>query len=138
MPSRKKKATTASVEDKPKVRKIKKLEAEKNEYQKVQLMLQSQGWTQVAQPLLDKMITDTIGGVGKDGLWVAGIIGQGKGYPTEYLLGYRMGLMEFNNRLKEKGVMAKKVDDQIKDLKTTKAETNSSTGSWAYMPQGAA
>lgn len=132
MSPRKKKSTTASVEDAPKVKKIKRLQSEKNEYQKVQLMLQSQGWCEVAQPLLDKMITDTIGGVGKDGLWVAGIIGQGKGYSTEYLLGYRMALMEFNNRLKEKGVMAKKVDDQITDLKTKKpvVQTN-----WQYMPQ---
>jgi hypothetical protein len=132
MPPRKKKLTTASVEDAPKVKKIKRLQTEKNEYQKVQLMLQSQGWTEVAQPLLDKMITDTIGGIGKNGLWVAGIIGQGKGFSTEYLLGYRMALMEFNNRLKEKGVMAKKVDDQITDLKTKRAVVSTS---WQYMPQ---
>lgn len=132
MPSRKKRVAP-SVEEAPKVKKIKKLQVEKNEYQKVQMMLQSQGWVEVAQPLLDKMIIDTIGGIGKDGLWVGGVIGQGKGLSTEYLLGYRMALMDFNNRLKEKAVMVKKVDDQIVDLKTKKPVP--STTNWGYMPQ---
>ena len=134
MPSRKRKV--GQVVESPKVRKVRKLSAEKNDCEKVKAVLESAGWREIAQPLLDKMITDTIGGVGRDGMWVAGIIGQGKGYSTEYLLGYRMGLMEFNNRLREKAVAAKKVENQIADLKAKTTAANTTT--WSYMPkQGA-
>jgi hypothetical protein len=119
-----------------KQKRVKRLSEEKSECEKVKALVESQGWKDVAQPLLDKMVIDTVGGIGKDGMWSPGIVGDAnrKGYSTEYLLGYRMGLMDFNNRLKEKQKMVRKVDEQIKDLKS-KTENNATTaGSWSYMP----
>lgn len=92
-------------------------------------------WTKSVQPLLDKMIQDTIGGVGKDGLWSPGIVGQpeGKMYSTDYLLGYRMGLIDFNNRLRTQQTKVIKIKKQIEELQKP-AKENLETSTWAYMP----
>lgn len=135
---RRKRIVGESVEEPKKVKRVRKLQAEKSEYEKVKSLLDHPTWITIVQPLLDKMIIDTVGGCGKDGMWSPGIVGQanGRGYSTDYLLGYRMGLIDFNNRLKEKQFLAKKVDEQIKDLKSsTVSMTSDVSTSWSYMPQ---
>lgn len=69
----------------------------------VKQMLESNGWKR-AQVVLDKMITDTIGGKVGD-KWCATAHKFSK--PMElshqemmFLLGYRQGLIEFNNTLR--------------------------------------
>lgn len=88
------------------------------------------------QPLLDKMIRDTIGGVDRDGIWSSGIVGQpeGKSYSTDYLLGYRMGLIDFNNRLRTQKAKVLKIKKQIEELQAPEVSKETNGGTWSYMP----
>jgi len=112
--------------------KITQLEKEKQNVLELKEFINSKTWQHNVQPMINKMITDTIGGVAKDGMWSPGIVGQEKGYNTEYLLGYRMGLIDLNNRLREQINMSKKIDEQIKDIKLGKKQIQ--TTGWAYAP----
>ena len=63
--------------------------------------MKTPGWVNVVQPLLDKMIMDTIGFKREDGTWNTGCISH-YDKPSEEiakLFAYRQGLIEFNNRV---------------------------------------
>jgi hypothetical protein len=118
-----------------KVKKLKSLKVEQSDAERLALLLSGDVWQKHVQPLLDKMIRDTIGGIDSDGLWSCGIVGQpeGKAYSTDYLLGYRMGLIDFNNRLRTQQTKFVKIKKQIEELQ--KPVTTSTGGStWTYMP----
>jgi hypothetical protein len=128
--------TTLKV-DTPKIKKLKVLSKEKSEAEKLAELLASEIWKNQIQILLDKMIRDTIGGIDRDGIWSSGIVGQpeGKSYSTDYLLGYRMGLIDFNNRLRTQQAKVIKIKKQIEDLQVPVTTThNGLEGSWSYMP----
>jgi hypothetical protein len=119
----------------PKVKKLKALSVEKSDAERLVELLNSDSWLKMVQPLIDKMIRDTIGGIDRDGLWSSGIVGQpeGKNYSTDYLLGYRMGLIDFNNRLRTQQSKVVKIKKQIEELQ--KPATQNTGGGWSYMPQ---
>lgn len=100
------------------------LDKDRTEAKQVLELTLSKGWMQFAGPLLDKMIEDTIGGKAPDGTYSSGIVGVDL-KKSDYLLGYRMALMDFHNRLVLKAKQFSKIDQEIRDYKPTKPNQES-------------
>lgn len=67
--------------------------------EQLRLTMDTQGWKEIVQPVLDKMIVDVIGYKNKDGTWEAGATDFNKSWTPEMFIAYRQALMDFNNHL---------------------------------------
>ena len=68
----------------PKILKLKELEKLRVEAHAINKVLSSKEWKDYAQPIMDKMISDTIGSKLSDGTYSHGIVGENR-YDKEYL-----------------------------------------------------
>lgn len=118
MPSRKRKVGEKELEN-PKQLRAKRLEAQSRESLDLKTMIEGKPWKTTVQPLIDKMIDDTIGGKREDGTYMHGLIGEQR-YDAQYLLGYRMAIMDFNNRIRLTAASYEKLKEQMRDLKEDK------------------
>jgi len=90
---------------------------------KVKATLESQGWVEVLGPLLDKMITDVLGGK-ENGRWHNGSLDRAhREERKEFLLGYKAALVNFHNASFSYLEELQVAKDTIKDLdKESKAK----------------
>lgn len=117
---------------------IERLEQERQESLKLSLTLESLGWKEIVQPMVDLMIQDTIG-CKKGNHWDTGIVGTKKEderYSVEYLLAYRQALIDLNNRLWDKAARKEKVDQEIKRItKSLQVVKTDSVVTSRYAPE---
>jgi hypothetical protein len=73
-------------------------------------MMDSNGWVEIVQPLLDKMIKDCTGYVGAQGEWIAGEI-QRHPEKAEALAHYSGALIEFSQRLNDHFIISEKIKE---------------------------
>jgi hypothetical protein len=95
----------------------------------------TKGWSDIIQPIIDKMISDVIGS--KTGeVWDAGNIKKEtfNGLQTEYLLGYRQALIDFNNRIWGYKAHIKSLTDQIINIESGKEVMVDTTTKSRYAP----
>ena len=87
--------------------------------------METQGWKTVIQPLIDKMITDSMG-CKKDGLWSEGALADCNkaGIEVEKVIWYRKALIEFNNSIHQVLLNAEKIRKNAQKQKE-KNETKS-------------
>lgn len=66
----------------------------------LKITMKTQGWKTIIQPMIDKMITDSMG-CKKDGVWSEGALADCDiaGIEVEKMIWYRKALIEFNNSL---------------------------------------
>ena len=69
--------------------------------EELELTMNTKGWKEIVQPLIDKTIRDTIGYKRENGQWDSGnyvnFVGNDKEIVNMFI--YRQALIEFNNRL---------------------------------------
>lgn len=98
--------------------------------------IESLGWSEVVQPMIDLMIQDTIG-CKKGDLWDSGVVGAKKDdqrYSIEYLLAYRQALIDLNNRLHEKAKRKDKIEQEIARLNKAEKKADAVVTS-RYAPE---
>lgn len=64
----------------------------------LELTMRTQGWKKIVQPVLDKMIQDSLGYKREDGTWSEGATEKSP-MSLQELSAYRKALMDFNNSL---------------------------------------
>lgn len=64
---------------------------------KIKETVESEGWGVLIEPILDKMITDALGGK-KDGRWLPGTE-KISNYTSDQMLSYKDALIEFHNKI---------------------------------------
>ncbi len=84
--------------------------------------MESEGWHQIVQPLLDKMIQDCIGFKKSNGEWNPGAYVNFKENPMEIsnMFAYRQALIEFNNNLMSYFKMADEAKNRLKTKESDK------------------
>jgi len=89
-----------------------KLYNQLNICEKVRRTVNSKGWSEILGPKLQKMIDSVCGQRDKDNVYVRGMIDMEKGHETFYL-GYKAGLMDFNNEVYHHLASIKKTKDSL-------------------------
>ena len=90
------------------------------ESQKVCKMVDTEGWKEIIQPMVDKMLEDVVGG--KRGVkWIPGILQKEKDADRmHYWVGYKQALIDLNNRLWYFVTRRRPLEDKIKSLEEKK------------------
>ena len=86
-----------------------------NVCEKVRKTINSKGWQEILGPKLDKMIESVTGQKDKHGLYVPGIMDKG-GRDEQYYIGYKAGLMDYNNEVYNHLVAIETTRESIKTL----------------------
>lgn len=114
--------------------------------EQLQMLFKTTGWTTIVQPLIDKMINDSIGY--KNGnLWTEGNIGRSTmtTHEIDKIVWYRKALIEFNNALHNTLAEAEKIKLKLKleaERKTNTTQKKESfippllDTSYANLPEG--
>ena len=78
---------------------IKKANADLSLCQKVEATVETPGWKEVIEPLIDKSIMDITGGK-VNGKWYGGLIDRArKDERREYYIGYKQAMIDFQRRV---------------------------------------
>ena len=88
---------------------------------KVTSTVQSDGWKDVVSPMIDKSITDIVGGK-TNGKWDAGLLTKPRtDERREYYVGYKQALIDFHNRVLNYQEQLSKYEKMLERIK--KSET---------------
>jgi hypothetical protein len=103
---------------------LKRLNDQLRAARKVDKTIKTKGWKDIVQPIIDKMIMDTLGGkVGNT--WVNGAISKPDTVKeSEYYIGYKQALIDFNNRIWNYKECIKTIQDRIKEVQERGGEVN--------------
>lgn len=83
---------------------------------KVKATIATNGWVEVIEPLLNKMITDVLGGM-ENGRWHNGSLDRSrKEERKEFLLGYKAALVNFHSAVYSYLDEAETAKETVKDL----------------------
>ena len=102
-----------------KINLLKTLNKKLSASRKVIATIGTEGWGDIVQPIIDRMIMDVIGGRTGD-FWDAGDVKTNKTLHPEYLFGYRQSLIDFHNRIWNYKAQEKNIEKQIKMLEDNK------------------
>jgi hypothetical protein len=84
--------------------------------------LDSAGWKNTIEPILDRMIIDTVGGKVKD-VWVSGKLDRAKKEERrEFYIGYKQALMDLHGRLMFHLQQIPAIEDRIKEIQRENEE----------------
>lgn len=89
--------------------------------EEVGITLDTKGWSEIISPILESMIREVDGGIGKDGRWCKGLLLR-KDVSPEILMGRKDGLIDFYNKvydhLLQKDLKKKEYENVGKVLET--------------------
>ena len=89
---------------------------------KVMEMLQTKGWRDIVEPIIDRMIIDVVGGKIGD-VWVSGRLDRAKKEERrEFHIGYKQALIDLHSRIKLHSQQLPIIEDRIKALQDNKKE----------------
>ena len=97
-------------------------------------MLSTNEWTEVIEPLLNKMIIDVLGGM-ENGRWHNGSLDRSrKEERKEFLLGYKAALVNFHSEVYsylDEAINAKETIKELNDEAVAQFEIPMTTGDYA-------
>ena len=94
-----------------------KLYSQLNVCEKVRKTVASKGWKEILGPKLQKMIESVTGQQDENGLYVPGHMDLEKNKDrSDYYLGYKAGLMDYNNEVYNHLVVVENIRDSLKHL----------------------
>ena len=86
----------------------------------VQEVVESKGWQEVIEPLIDKTIMDITGGK-VNGKWHGGLLDKArKDERREYYIGYKQAIIDFHGRVMAFVAGVQQLKDKVEHLKKTK------------------
>ena len=84
---------------------------------KVETTVQSPGWQEIIEPLLDKMLMDIVGGK-VNGKWYGGLLDRAKkDERREYYIGYKQALIDLHGRVMAFPNGIKQLQTKLENLK---------------------
>ena len=96
---------------------IKKANEAMSQCQKVEATVQSPGWKETIDPLIDKTIMDIVGGK-VNGKWHGGLIARArKDERREYYIGYKQAMIDFHSRTMAFVNAIQQLKDKVENLK---------------------
>lgn len=96
----------------PKQERIKDLNEKLSAAKKVETTLGTEGWKDIIEPTIDRMIRDIIGGKIGDQYDPGGIMSF-KDKPVEFYLGYRLALVDLYNRIMNYKKSVKQLEEAV-------------------------
>lgn len=101
------------------LKKIQALSTKRSVCEKVIETLDTDGWKDIIEPIIDRAIIDVVGGKIGD-TWIGGKLDKAKtDERREYYIGYKQALIDLHGRVKFHVTEYKRLEDELRFLQTT-------------------